>query len=149
MTTVHAAQSIAGTFISAVASLATAAPPIKPRPIILAIQFHVVLLYWFQMRVRDAGSTTVFPQPGSEGSRADRHSIKKAMATPQSRIRLNKRSGNRNVRSSESSESSPAIRKRGPVMAQCSVRFLNQFAKQPAANAKRIAAADRNRTGRQ
>jgi len=35
----HAAQSIAGTFISAVACLATAAPPIKPRPIMLAINF--------------------------------------------------------------------------------------------------------------
>src|SRR5260221_8137926 len=38
MTTVQAAQSIAGIFISAVASLAAAAPPIKPSPIIVAIK---------------------------------------------------------------------------------------------------------------
>src|SRR6266404_7231123 len=39
MTTVQAAQSIAGTFISAVASLADAVPPIKPSPMIVAISF--------------------------------------------------------------------------------------------------------------
>src|SRR5260370_29515771 len=39
MTTVQAAQSIGGTFISAVASLATAIPPANPSPTIIAISF--------------------------------------------------------------------------------------------------------------